>query len=401
MQHVFRFLGPVFLVACSVLSSFAQLQVTFPVSRAVFQRGTNGRGTFSIAGSYYQAVDQIQARVTPIQGGTATDWVTIQTNPQGGNFLGSFTANGGWYRLEVRAVRGGNQIGNSATVDRVGVGEVFILSGQSNAQGIDNPIPSGQIEPEDRVNTVNYDNSLSHSLNDPPFPNITKMPSGVYYSLRGVGSWAWGWLGNQIANRFNVPVLFINTAFAGTDIESWRASANGERATNIFCRECPGDDKFYPVGMPYGNLKLGLQYYASLFGVRSVLWMQGETDNTPLGTSSDEYKGKLKYVIEKSRNDTGKELTWVVSQTSHHQCPIPGCSGNAEYVSRTQHRRNSGTPPRRRYALPARPRPRYGQKRPPNAGRGLEQRPQRRVFCEFPPSAISGPRADGHFLRGQ
>lgn len=317
MQHVFRFLGPVFLVACSVLSSFAQLQVTFPVSRAVFQRGTNGRGTFSIAGSYYQAVDQIQARVTPIQGGTATDWVTIQTNPQGGNFLGSFTANGGWYRLEVRAVRGGNQIGNSATVDRVGVGEVFILSGQSNAQGIDNPIPSGQIEPEDRVNTVNYDNSLSHSLNDPPFPNITKMPSGVYYSLRGVGSWAWGWLGNQIANRFNVPVLFINTAFAGTDIESWRASANGERATNIFCRECPGDDKFYPVGMPYGNLKLGLQYYASLFGVRSVLWMQGETDNTPLGTSSDEYKGKLKYVIEKSRNDTGKELTWVVSQTSH------------------------------------------------------------------------------------
>lgn len=303
------------MVVCSVVSSFGQIQITFPVSRAVFQRGTNGRGSFTVAGSYFQAVDQIQARVTALQGGNSTDWTTIQSNPQGGNFLGSLNVTGGWYRLEVRGLLGGNPVGAPATVDKMGVGEVFILAGQSNAQGID-PIPSGQIEPEDRVNTVNYDNSQNHSLNDPPFPNFTRMPSGSFYSLRGVGSWAWGWLGNLIAQRYNVPVLFINAAYAATDIEAWRASANGERAVNIYCRTC-GEGSYYATGMPYGNLKLGLQYYASMLGVRSVLWMQGETDNTPLGTSTDAYREALKFVISKSRNDTGKELTWVVSQTSH------------------------------------------------------------------------------------
>lgn len=281
----------------------------------MFQRGTDGRGTFTVAGSYFQAVDQIQARVTPIQGGTATDWVTIQTNPQGGNFLGSFTANGGWYRLEVRAVRGGNQVGNSATVDRVGVGEVFILAGQSNAQGID-PIPSGQIEPEDRVNTVNYDNSKpgQESLNDPPFPQITRMQAGAFYSMRGIGSWAWGWLGNLITQRFNVPVLFINTAYGGTQVDAWVKSAQGLPAPNIFCQTCPNPN--YPTGMPYGNLKIGLQYYASLFGARAVLWMLGETDNIYLNTSTEDYRERLKFVIQQTRNDTGKDLTWVVSQTS-------------------------------------------------------------------------------------
>jgi len=302
------------LVACSVFSSFAQLQIQFPVSRAVFQRGNNGRGTFTIAGNYFQPLDQIQARVTALQGGNSTDWTPIQNNPQGGNFMGTLNVAGGWYRLEVRGLQGGNPVGSPATVDRVGVGEVFILAGQSNAQGID-PIPSGQIEPEDRVIAVNYDNSRSHSLNDPPFPTFNRMPSGSYYSMRGVGSWAWGWLGNQIAQRFNVPVLFINTAFAGTQIDAWVKSAQGLPAPNIFCQSCA--DPNYPSGMPYGNLKIALQYYGSMLGLRAVLWMQGETDNTPLGTSTDSYRDALKFVISKSRNDTGKELSWVVSQTSH------------------------------------------------------------------------------------
>lgn len=313
MQHVFRIVGTGLLAIGSVLSSFAQLQITFPVSRAVFQRGGDGRATFSVAGSYFQAVDQIQARVTPIQGGTATDWITIQTAPQGGNFLGTFNAAGGWYRLEVRALRGGNQVGSPASVDRVGVGEVFVLAGQSNAQGLD-PIPSGQFDAEDRVNVVDYNNSVTNTLSDPPSPRFVKLGPDSRYALRGFGSWAWGILGNQLAARFNVPVMFINSAFGGTHVDAWQKSAAGLPAPNIFCQSCP--DPNYPPGLPYGNLKLALHYYGSMLGVRAVLWMQGETDNYPLRTGTDSYREALKFVIQQSRNDTGKDLTWMVSQTS-------------------------------------------------------------------------------------
>lgn len=309
------------MVIGSVFSSLAQVQLTFPTTRAVFQRGNDGRGNIPIAGSYFQPVDQIQAKVTALQGGTSTDWVTIQSNPSNGNFLGSLNVTGGWYRLEVRGVRGGSPVGVPSSLDKVGVGEVFMIAGQSNAQGItvqdaqgNEYIPPGQIDPEDRVNVVSYTNATTYSLADPPLPGFMKLMPDSRYGLRGFGSWGWGWLGNLIAGRFNVPVLFINAAFAGTQVDAWSKSAAGLPAPNIFCQSCA--DPNYPPGMPYGNLKLSLQYYASMLGVRAVLWMQGETDNYPLRTSTDAYREALKSVIQQTRNDTGKPISWVVSQTS-------------------------------------------------------------------------------------
>ena len=296
----------------------AQIQVNFPTSRAVFQRGNNGRGTFSIAGNYYQPVDQIQARVVPIQGGSATDWITIQANPQQGNFLGSLDVVGGWYRLEVRGMLGGGQVGQPAVVDRMGVGEVLLISGQSNGQGFSQSggeNQPGQRDPvDDRVSVINYFNN-SNSTSDLPYPSFSKLTANSSISPRGLSAWSWGPLGDLLTARFNVPVLFLNAAWFGTDIESWRASAAGQRGENIFCRTC-GEDAYYPNGMPYGNLKLALNYYGSLLGIRAVLWIQGETDNSPLRTGTDDYREKLKFVINQSRNDAGKNITWVVAQTS-------------------------------------------------------------------------------------
>ncbi len=315
-------IGAWLLVVCSTGFALAQVQLTFPTTRAVFQRGTDGRGTIPIAGSYFQPVDRIQAKVTALQGGTSTDWVTIQTNPQKGNFLGNLSVAGGWYRLEVRGLLNNNPVGVPSSLDKVGVGEVFIIAGQSNAQGISNTdaqgnetLPPGQIDPDDRVNVVSYNNISTYSLADPPLPGFVKLQPESRYGLRGFGSWGWGWLGNLIASRYNVPVLFINSAFAGTQIDAWSKSAAGLPAPNIFCQTCPNPN--YPDGMPYGNLKLALQYYASTLGVRAVLWMLGETDNVFLHTGTDAYREALKFVIQQTRNDTGKDISWVVAQTSH------------------------------------------------------------------------------------
>ncbi|MBC7891020.1 MAG: T9SS C-terminal target domain-containing protein, partial [Sphingobacteriaceae bacterium] len=319
MQQFVKFWGIGFLVLVSAAASFSQIQVTFPTDRAVFQRGTNNRGSISIAGSYFDAVDQIQAKVTPIQGGTFKDWTTIQTNPQRGNFLGTLDVAGGWYRLEVRGLRGGAQVGPSASVDHVGMGEVFIVAGQSNAQGVGvDGAPAVPDPADDRVTCVNFENRGSNST-DYPFPQFSRMRGSSNLSPRGQSAWAWGPLGDQLASRLNVPVLFFNAAWSSTQILAWSESAAGRPGPNNFCQspECVANGQNnYPSGMPYANLRQSLNYYASLLGVRAVLWMQGETDSYPVITSSDDYKQRLKFIIEKSRNDCGKNISWVVSRTS-------------------------------------------------------------------------------------
>jgi len=68
--------------------------------------------------------------------------------------------------------------------------------------------------------------------------------------------------------------------------------------------------------MPYGNLRVALNFYAAQFGVRAVLWHQGETDNFQTVTR-DTYGSNLKMVIHKSREHSGKSnLAWMVSKVS-------------------------------------------------------------------------------------
>jgi hypothetical protein len=141
-----------------------------------------------------------------------TDWRIIQQNPQGGFYSGSISVRGGWYELQVRGVANGNTI-NTTELQRVGVGEVFLVAGQSNAQGFFNygaPSPG-----DDRVNCVNYRNSTDQNSAFPS-PTFVKMSDNGNVGPRGLSPWCWGRLGDILASRLNVPVLFYNTAWEGT-----------------------------------------------------------------------------------------------------------------------------------------------------------------------------------------
>ena len=58
-----------------------------------------------------------------------------------------------------------------------------------------------------------------------------------------------------------------------------------------------------------------LNYYASIFGVRAILWHQGESDNYAQFSQSTA-KSNLEYVINKSRTTLGSNISWVVSKAS-------------------------------------------------------------------------------------
>jgi hypothetical protein len=306
------------LIFFAFTSVKAQVNIDYPTSRAVFQRDKNNSATIYISGSYTRILDRIEAKLTPINGGQGVDWTPIHLNPQGGFYSGSITSSGGWYNLEVRGMRGNDQVG-SQTVSPIGIGEVFLIAGQSNGQGYkNNDNPNGNYDygaqraSDDRVSCIDFNNH-GHPTSSLPYPSFTHLESNTQISPRGQGAWSWGKLGDLLANRLQVPILFYNVSWDGTIVRSWRESITGTaRSPYIEDRFVP----YEPSGAPYSNLRSVLQHYVPITGVRGVLWIQGEGDNY-FNTSTDSYASDLQAVINASRNESGKNISWIISITSY------------------------------------------------------------------------------------
>ncbi|GGD64969.1 hypothetical protein GCM10011514_31240 [Emticicia aquatilis] len=292
------------------LKAICQIAISHPVERMIFQRNNSNQASINIAGTYYSAIDRIDARVVAQQGGTTTAWTTIQTNPSNGYFYGTLTATGGWYSLEVRAYKD-NALIDTKTIQKVGVGEVFAIAGQSNAQG-----GAGVSTPatDDRVNSVNYSNDYSDynklpigfsQLGSTPTANGDSTKIGPFHYV----PWAWGRLGDLLATKLGVPVLFYGAGHGGTSSDHWSKSAQGLPFS--------GPDWIQQnLGAPYRALENSVAYYGSLTGLRGVLWHQGESDPE---TFLVPYYENVRNVIYKTRENTEhNSLSWVVARASRN-----------------------------------------------------------------------------------
>ena len=309
-----------FLVFCPLFAG-AQIQISHPMPRLVVQRGTDNNGRLYVSGRLTGAADRVEAQLTPVLAGqgTATGWQTVQSNPTNNLFLGFITGTGGWYVLTVRTIVNNAETART-TVQPVGIGEVFITAGQSNSRGLgfgDNDLGTAT----DRVNAID---SINHfypqgakalvSSGDPsPVPVYKALTAGRRIFPMAESSWGWGELGDYVVNRFNVPVAFYVVGWDGSTVENWINSANGIPTCNrYYCEEN------WPNLQPYTNFKNVLTYYASMAGVRAVLWHQGEAEYGDAGSGSiPDYRNRLTALIQKSRQDFGgRNLPWMVARAS-------------------------------------------------------------------------------------
>lgn len=306
---------------------FSQIKVTSPQNRAVYQRNGFGFSAVMVAGSYEKQVDKIEARLIPIQAGQGSDtdyqdWKTIKTLPLNGNFSFIMSVRQGWYRLEVRGSLNGTMIGDVVSVDRVGVGEVFIIAGQSNAEGIDGIAPA--FVDNDRVNCLStLNDQTSGGTNYISLSPFSQLQMNSRIAPRGKNAWCWGRLGELLVNRLNVPIMFFNVALNGTTSLAWAETANGNFTAN------PYIGGVYANKLPYQNMSDVLKYFVPELGIRAILWCQGESDNvnsfaynkTP---NEQTYISNIQTVINKTRSESGKNnLNWVISLTSHNNGPDP------------------------------------------------------------------------------
>ena len=153
-----------------------QITVTFPADRVVFQRDNSNTAAVTIGGYFTECMDRVEARFVPIKSNLKNaelgkpaplggGWTIIQNTSTCGNFTSSMPVTGGWYRLEVRGIRSGQEpvVG---FVQHVGIEEVFLVAGQSNSAVGDINI-SGPGAAEDAVSSVNFRNE-----NNDPYTNL-------------------------------------------------------------------------------------------------------------------------------------------------------------------------------------------------------------------------------------
>jgi uncharacterized repeat protein (TIGR01451 family) len=287
----------------------------------VVQRSNNNTASVQIAGSYSVQLDTVEARFVSLQGGQTTSWAILQANPTNGQFNGTLTAQGGWYRIEVRGKLAGQVVGSSLLA-HFGVGEVFAIFGHSNAQGSScngnddcASIPGATDERVVSIPLTAYEQTpaFGQYLNtaDPAFlPGLTygTMSSGVGASpFHGSVSWTWGRTGDLLVQQLGVPVLFYGAGFGGTNMQQAWWAINNQYFEHGFCR--------WDLQMPYANLRNLMNLYVPTTGLRGILMIHGENDRV---YSQETIRFNNREFIKAFRQKLGREqLSWVIAISSY------------------------------------------------------------------------------------
>ena len=287
------------------------LSVVAPANRLVFQRDQAGNAAVIVAGGCAWPGAVVEARWVDVATGGAGDWASVGTVQADSRWRGRLTVPGGWYSLQVRARADGRSA--AASVDRFGVGEVFVVVGHSVAHGGSIDLPGAE---DDRVSTVALPagdmESQRHykATGDARFlpePVGAQFGSGVQPAPAGRGTYFWAAFGEHVARRQGVPVLVLNAAFGGTSLEHWAKSARGEAFDHPFVRSS--------IRMPYVQLEHALARYCAVTGVRAILADQGQNDWPE--RDEDRIFANYRAWVEQARRDAGSPgLAVVVNRQS-------------------------------------------------------------------------------------
>ena len=253
---------PVYAEALTLLS---------PMDWQVFQRRTEAEGVIRVAGKMKGGVDRIEFR----RGDAA--WQKIEHDTATGNFSGSFVSlAGGWYSCEVRAMKG-DRVVAAKTIGHVGVGEVFVMAGQSNSTN------SGEERQQPKTGQVSTFSGTAWRVAEDPQPGT--------HDGSGKGS-PWPAFGDALAARLKVPIGLAVTGQGASRVEQWNPDIESGLFEWTLTR----------------ILQLGRQ------GFRMVLWHQGESD---CATPAKEYADCMQVMIEQSQVRAGWSFPWMVARVGN------------------------------------------------------------------------------------
>ncbi len=281
--------------------SAVELTLTSPTSHQVIQRNSFdprhahehhvggpalGEGDMPIQGEWPQELASVkaddvacEAKLQRLEGafGRDLDWTACRLKRDGTRWSASLRAPaGGWYKLDVR-LRHGDNTAVAGSVQPIGVGEVFVIAGQSYAEGTNDE----RLRVEDKLGRVVAFDVIKGTwqVAHDPIPN------------KADGGSIWPPMGDLLVPTARVPIGFVNVAVGGTASRQWM----------------PGE-KLYE-DLKAAGLKVGR--------FRAVLWQQGESDVIE-NISTEIYVERLTKIRSELAKAWGFEPAWLAAKSTLH-----------------------------------------------------------------------------------
>jgi len=209
--------------------------------------------------------------------GQSYNWHPLSLEFRSGEYRGPVEVPaGGWYRLNLRCVKDDGIVATAA-VEPIGVGEVFLVAGQSYAGGWNDEVMK-VADPSQAVSTYDWKARTWRVAHDPPPEN-------------GDGGSIWPPLGDMLAPTLRVPVAFVNVSVGATSTTKWLPE------TVLHKRLCT-------VGREIGTF-------------RAVLWQQGESDVIEK-TTTETYIRNMREIRDTACEAWGFSPPWLLAKSTLH-----------------------------------------------------------------------------------
>ena len=271
------------------------IKLTGPVSREIFQRDGNDIGKVRIQG-VVNADNVISLEANAVideeaKKGENVDWTQIEYNATKKKFDAILEVPaGGWYTISVRANLAD---GGTATdcVEKVGVGEIFVMSGQSNSTnfGAENSDRNAVF----KLTRAEYDTISMYHITDDEWA-LAKDPVFNPNTDRTAitGTTPWPSMANELTKYIDVPVGIVSLGRGGRRI-----------------------DQFKPNTMLYNQIATAVKKFGPN-GIRAILFHQGEQDSEE-NTTKEAYQATFENIISSIRQEAGWTVPWIIANVGY------------------------------------------------------------------------------------
>jgi len=287
------------------------ITVTSPLDYQVFQRRTLHSGSILVRGSA-PAARHVEARV--VGAPSPERWLPLALDHETGQFSGSLpTTAGGFYQVLIRAIdRSGAS--HLTTVEHVGVGEVFVIAGQSNSTNY------GETPQRTTTGMVTTFDGAAWSIANDPQP-------GTQDGSRK-GSFAPPF-GDELYRRYHVPIGIASIGHGSTSVRQWLPAGDPVHIMPTMTKYIVkrADGTLVSDGTLFNGMMTRIHQLGAR-GFRALLWHQGESDaHQPAGheIAASTYRNMMQRVIKASRTQGGWHIPWIVAETTYHTPDDPAC----------------------------------------------------------------------------
>lgn len=202
----------------------------------------------------------------------------LQARVEEGAMTATVRVPAGWHWLHVQC-RKGKEFTHYGFTNPFGVGEVFVVAGQSYATNTNDE----KLTVTDKQKRVVAFDSAKHTwgvANDPqPAPDGSNHGS------------IWPPVGDALVKQFGVPVGFANVAVGGTATSQW--APGGELHKRLVA-----------TGKELGRF-------------RAVLWQQGESD-VIAKTTTEKYVANVRAIRHAAATEWKQQPPWLLAKSTHH-----------------------------------------------------------------------------------